>query len=75
MKKINIDLSRFRKEEKKTEEWREVAREVSEYYHYKMYGIIAPWREQLWYVRDAFKKSQGKPKEYFISFLKLKKTP
>lgn len=74
MKKINIDLSRFRKEEKKTEEWKELAKEISDYYGVKLYWLVAPWREQVWYVRSVLKQCQNdsKPVHYFIKILKLK---
>ena len=62
------------KDSRKTSEWQELGKEINDYYHKPLYWLIAPWKNQLWYVRQVFKECQerGKPVNYFIAILKLK---
>ncbi len=57
-----------------TEEWRELGKEIQQHYKKPLYWLIAPWKEQIWYVRQVFKECviKEKPVNYFIAILKLK---
>jgi len=61
--------------QRKTQEWMELGKEISEYYHVKAYYLVAPYRNDLTAVRYAFKECQTRnmPFAYLASMLKLTK--
>lgn len=62
------------KSAKPTTEWQELGKEIQQHYKKPLYWLIAPWKDQIWYVRQIFKECQkgDKPVQYFIKILKLR---
>ena len=56
---------------KKDEEWKELAKELSEHFKYNLYWV--PWKYETWMIYEAFKLAGDKGYRYFLGALTKKK--
>ena len=73
MEKIKFDINKYQREEKPTEEWKELGKELTDYFGKNCYWL--PWKFPIWKIRQQFKTIQELEKKdfkYFIGMLKSK---